>query len=652
MRAWEKNKVEMVKMSRLKRYVIVVLLQGLSLCCWADSIPEQAFADTVSYELPMPKSFNALRFSMDSRHRYMGDAMEKGINFLDFGPGIMMLKHANTGEAAPVATMHLRFGRQFNQLHTARIGLSGGMGYIASGMDGDGPQTLMGVIGGDIDYLFSLSNYLLGYRPERPLDVSVMLGLGYNHYMIGGGHNKDATEGLNGSSSSHYFQTGLQLKFFAGPKAAITLEPYMMLSKNCADLADQGTEWHKYHFDYGINLSYIYYFNNRLTPPSLAGSFKKRFDTSKRWLRGDADDSLQRAPLFVHYGAGATAYNTFSDELEVGKTWGPSVELGFGGWLSSALAVRSTIGLTSAGWARFTFRDNRMTYLSWSLDALINPFGFGRRYNWDSPVGLNFLFGYELGYLQLVNTDEHNNSFVAGYRLGMQPWVRLGRGTRFFVEPSWSALFYRKGDSNGKRSDQYAVKFGIEMLIGGPEDESVREPEGQLPGRLFIALGGGWNNITGKYKYDNQATPPLFRNALAMAGYHFNGYHGVSLSGEYLTDIYHTEHGEQRKKNWMISPDYMVNLTNVFTGYDVFRRWNFYAMAGPTVAVSSKGAYFGANFGLQLDCRVSKHLALFYQHRYYWMGRSFYGYGHDRFFDLAGTIVSSMNLGVMYSFAL
>ena len=29
MRAWEKNKVEMVKMSRLKRYVIVVLLQRI-----------------------------------------------------------------------------------------------------------------------------------------------------------------------------------------------------------------------------------------------------------------------------------------------------------------------------------------------------------------------------------------------------------------------------------------------------------------------------------------------------------------------------------------------------------------------------------------------------------------------------------------------
>ena len=41
---------------------------------------------------------------------------------------------------------------------------------------------------------------------------------------------------------------------------------------------------------------------------------------------------------------------------------------------------------------------------AFSLDAMLNPFGFTRHYNWDSPVGLNLYGGYELGQLQLVHT--------------------------------------------------------------------------------------------------------------------------------------------------------------------------------------------------------------------------------------------------------
>ena len=161
------------------RYLLLLMLLGCTLCCLADSIPERAYDDSVSYEQPPIKNFNALQYSLDTHHRYKGDTMATRSTFLDFGAGIVMLKHQNTGHAEPITNLHLNIGRQFSPLHSARIGLSGGIGYLPSGVDGDGPETLMSMIGGEADYLFSLSNYLLGYRPERPLDVSTVLGVGF-----------------------------------------------------------------------------------------------------------------------------------------------------------------------------------------------------------------------------------------------------------------------------------------------------------------------------------------------------------------------------------------------------------------------------------------------------------------------------------------
>ena len=98
----------------------------------------------------------------------------------------------------------------------------------------------------------------------------------------------------------------------------------------------------------------------------------------------------------------------------------------------------------------------------------------------------------------------------------------------------------------------------------------------------------------------------------------------------------------------MTSVDYRLDLTNYFTGYQPRRRWNVSVMLGPTIAFNSEKTRFGANAALQLDYRFSRHLALFYQHRLYWMDKHLYT--SDQFYNQAGTVISSMNIGMMYMF--
>lgn len=636
-----------MKRTDVIRYSLLALLLMAVTGSRADSIPERMEDDSTSYELPKPRDFNAIRFSMDRHHRYMGDIMKQGNTYIDFGAGLMAVKHLNQNATEPLTTLHLRVGRQFNPLHSARVGLTGGIGYMRSGANGDGPQTLNATYGAEADYLFSLSSYLLGYRPERPLEVSPFIGIGFNQAILGSGNNRTTAHDLKESAFSYNLHAGVQLKIFAGPYAALTAEPFMQLSSPGIDLSDQGSNWHRYNVSYGLNLSYIYYFNNLLTPPSLTGDFKRRFGEGERWLQGSDEDKAQRRPLFFHYGAGIAAYNTF-DDLRWAKTAGPTYSIGFGGWLSSAIGLRTTVHVANGSWAEKNDKINMMGYASLSVDALLNPLGFTRRYDWESSAGLTMIAGYETGLLKMTNTGDHDRSNVMGYHLAVQPWVRLSHDTRLFFEPMYSLLIHRQGSENRKRDDQVTLKMGIELLMGDRQDAKAETTGGILPSGYYIGIGGGWNATVKKWRYaDYSAGFP--KNAMLMAGYHFNEYSGIMLNEEYQTDAVQLANGEeQRWKNWMTSVDYQLNVSNYFTGYQPRRRWNLSVMLGPTVAFNDEKTRFGVNAGLQLDYRFCRHLALFYQHRLYWMDKNLYS--SDQLYNQAGTVISSMNLGLMYMF--
>lgn len=630
------------------RYCLLVLLLTLAVGTRADSIPERMEEDSVSYEMPKPRDFNAIRFSMDRLHRYRGDAMSKGNNFIDFGAGYMALYHANQNATEPLTTLHLRFGKQFSPLHTARIGLSGGVGYMRAGLEGEGAQTLNGAFGVEADYLFSMSSYLLGYRPERALDVSPFIGIGYNYAFLGAGNNRKTAYYLKEKASSMNAHAGVQFKFFAGPHASLTAEPFVQINSADIDLANQSKNWHKYNVSYGLNLSYIYYFNNQLTPPSMTGDFKRHFGEGQRWLQGSDEDKAQRRPFFFHYATGVAAYNTFED-LRYGKTIGPSHSFGFGGWLSSAIGLRATLNMANGAWSETGDKTNMMGYAGVAIDALLNPFGFTRYYDWESKAGLTLLAGYETGLMKMISTQHYRStSIVMGYHLAMQPWVRLSHDTRLFFEPMYTILIHRQGDDNRKRDDQLTFQLGVELLMGNRQDIRPESAVGVLPSGYYIGIGGGWNNSVRKWRYTDHSAG-MFKNAMLMAGYHFNEYSGVMLNEEYQTESIRLENGDEQKwKNWMTSVDYQLNLSNFLTGYQPNRRWTVSTMLGPTVAFNSDKTHFGVNLGLQLEYRFLRHLALFYQHRIYWMDNSLYT--TDQFYNQLGTVISSMNFGLMYVF--
>ena len=357
-----------------------------------------AKADTTYYGTPKQRNFNALDYSLDSR--YQGDKWTKGgfskHTFLDFGAGAVLYQHNNNHQLTMQAGIHLRMGKELSPMSSIRLGIGGELGYIS------GEPNANWTMRTNADYLFNFSNYLLGYRPDRPLSVSGILGLGVQHSHLTK-YNGSAVAGtMKDKATSYNIHTGLQFKFHAGTHAALAIEPYIMAGTEGMDL-DKSSKFNHFSFGYGVNLSYIWYFYNNMSSQKDAGDFKKYFADGKRLFLEDPARLRWRRPWFFEYSIGPAYYH--STDLKVGKTLGYSVSANIGQWMSSAIGLRAGINLTNAAWTKTSETTSLLGKSGVSLDAMLNPFGFTRHYNWDSAVGVNLYGGYEMGLLQFVHAN-------------------------------------------------------------------------------------------------------------------------------------------------------------------------------------------------------------------------------------------------------
>ena len=576
-------------------------------------------ADTTYYGTPKQRNFNALDYSLDNRHRYQGDKWIGGNfpkhTFLDFGAGAVFYQHNNDYQLTTQAGIHLRIGKELSPMSSIRLGIGGELGYIS------GEPNANWTMRTSADYLFNFSNYLLGYRPDRPLSVSGILGLGVQHSHLTK-YNGSAVAGtMKDKATSYNIHTGLQFKFHAGTHAALAIEPYIMAGTEGMDL-DKSSKFNHFSFGYGVNLSYIWYFYNNMSSQKDAGDFKKYFADGKRLFLEDPARLRWRRPWFFEYSIGPAYYH--STDLKVGKTLGYSVSANIGQWMSSAIGLRAGINLTNAAWTKTSETTSLLGKSGVSLDAMLNPFGFTRHYNWDSAVGVNLYGGYEMGLLQFVhaNISDKASGRYAGYRLGAQFWAKITNDLRLTFEPN-----YINYDVNNAKNDLPESGF-------------------------FIGGGFGWNTTINKWRYTGKSRG-LLLNFNGFVGYNFNMYSGAKLMVDYVANPIWQKNGSGSLskftyKNTFVSADYQFNVLNAMTGYRPGRRWNVELYGGPSMVLSKYGkkADIGANFGGMLSYRVLPYLSLFYSHTVYWMPSSHYD--SDQIYTTPGAISNVLTVGAKY----
>ena len=635
-----------------------------------DVIPASATTqaqDTAYYGAARQKNFNALRFVLDSRHRFKGDRYVRGDfwnnTFIDMGGGVGGFYHnTNAASFTPTLSLRLGVGKVISPMVSFRLGFEKAWAYSHASTTVYNTNQYNSY-GGYVDFLYNFSNYLLGYRPERPFNVSGILGLGVQTASLHSWNNADMTAvGASTSGAALDGHVGVQFKFFASPYASIALEPYFKVAtKKLNLLANPG--YSDPDFSYGVNFAYQWNFAKQLSYMANAGIFQKHFNNQKRYMLDNGQLQHLRYPMFFDYSFGPM-YVGKSYNLSLRNTRGFDALAAVGWWLAPAAGVRAGVHVTNGDWKQGSIGNDDTKSLigtrGVNVDFLFNPFGFKRHYNWDAPVGMNLLAGYEFGGMKktaasLLGSYEGN---YTAFRFGGQLWMKLTNDLRLTLEPTYMQIEHYNGNLDRERYDEYAVKLGLSLLFRDKGIRNYRNVESDsvlntVQRGYFLGLGLGWNNTVWEWRFKGYQHD-LLKNAVLFGGYRFNKIHGIRLQAEWMKEAqaFFDSYGSGIEKftynNYLLSTDYQINLFNAMAGYDPLRRWNVYMYAGPTLLLGDGGAAFAANVGGMVTYNITPNLSLFYSHTIYRMPKT--RYPHHMVYTRDGIFTNNLNVGVMYNF--
>ena len=635
-----------------------------------DVIPASATTqaqDTAYYGAARQKNFNALRFVLDSRHRFKGDRYVHGDfwnnTFIDMGGGVGGFYHnTNAASFTPTLSLRLGVGKVISPMVSFRLGFEKAWAYSHASTTVYNTNQYNSY-GGYVDFLYNFSNYLLGYRPERPFNVSGILGLGVQTASLHSWNNADMTAvGASTSGAALDGHVGVQFKFFASPYASIALEPYFKVAtKKLNLLANPG--YSDPDFSYGVNFAYQWNFAKQLSYMANAGIFQKHFNNQKRYMLDNGQLQHLRYPMFFDYSFGPM-YVGKSYNLSLRNTRGFDALAAVGWWLAPAAGVRAGVHVTNGDWKQGSIGNDDTKSLigtrGINVDFLFNPFGFKRHYNWDAPVGMNLLAGYEFGGMKktaasLLGSYEGN---YTAFRFGGQLWMKLTNDLRLTLEPTYMQTEHYNGNLDRERYDEYAVKLGLSLLFRDKGIRNYRNVESDsvlntVQRGYFLGLGLGWNNTVWDWRFKGYQHD-LLKNAVLFGGYRFNKIHGIRLQAEWMKEAqaFFDSYGSGIEKftynNYLLSTDYQINLFNAMAGYDPLRRWNVYVYAGPTLLLGDGGAAFAANVGGMVTYNITPNLSLFYSHTVYRMPKT--RYPHHMVYSRDGIFTNNLNVGIMYNF--
>ena len=635
-----------------------------------DVIPASATTqaqDTAYYGAARQKNFNALRFVLDSRHRFKGDRYVRGDfwnnTFIDMGGGVGGFYHnTNAASFTPTLSLRLGVGKVVSPMVSFRLGFEKAWAYSHASTTVYNTNQYNSY-GGYVDFLYNFSNYLLGYRPERPFNVSGILGLGVQTASLHSWNNADMTAvGASTSGAALDGHVGVQFKFFASPYASIALEPYFKVAtKKLNLLANPG--YSDPDFSYGVNFAYQWNFAKQLSYMANAGIFQKHFNNQKRYMLDNGQLQHLRYPMFFDYSFGPM-YVGKSYNLSLRNTRGFDALAAVGWWLAPAAGVRAGVHVTNGDWKQGSIGNDDTKSLigtrGVNVDFLFNPFGFKRHYNWDAPVGMNLLAGYEFGGMKKTAASmfgSYEGNYTA-FRFGGQLWMKLTNDLRLTLEPTYMQIEHYNGNLDRERYDEYAVKLGLSLLFRDKGIRNYRNVESDsvlntVERGYFLGLGLGWNNTVWDWRFKGYQHD-LLKNAVLFGGYRFNKIHGIRLQAEWMKEAqaFFDSYGSGIEKftynNYLLSTDYQINLFNAMAGYDPLRRWNVYVYAGPTLLLGDGGAAFAANVGGMVTYNITPNLSLFYSHTVYRMPKT--RYPHHMVYSRDGIFTNNLNVGIMYNF--
>ena len=535
----------------------------------------------------------------------------------------------NTGPAGGIAASW-----QFAPAHALRASLLAG--NFSRKIDN---ETLMR-FGLQADYLLNVSSYVNGYNPGRIFEFLTVAGVGYQLSSLAGRTEHVADLHL-----------GFQLKLHPTAHVDFYLEPRFTIMSDGIDHSFQ-KNWHKYDMTYGATVG----MNYRLKAWKPFG--KIRILEGNRFLDN----------TFVSVAAGGQLQaSRLTSEIGLVNSVGPHISLSAGKWLIPAFGLRLSAFKSSDTWHKKVTASSANSageefyemsaYAGGRLEGMLDATYFfnGRQVN--PKFSVNVLAGGELGYILKENGYRPAKGGYTGFTGGVQLKYRLFGDVSLFVEPRTSLASYSLKTSEKEEGRYVAKKFtdnlysinvGIEIRRADEENRMARSLNRELFRPSFFVSGAiGFSTPIQMKRYELKRY--FGYQAMINAGRIFTPLSSLRLGADYTplsTDL----KGKTVKYDMASgSLDYMLNLTNLMTGYDPERKYDIQLFAGVVASVRMQHEsrfFIGGEAGLHTSYRVNRRFKVFLEPKIRIYGKELLMQDNVQGSD----IMMSLNAGTSFSF--
>lgn len=522
-------------------------------------------------------------------HDHMYVDLAGGVQWFDNTEGSRRLKNGFLGMAY--------LGLDLTSVHGVRLGV--GMNRFTDGTSKKDFSNFE-VRG---DYLCNFSSLLNGYNPKRWLDISTVTGLSYYRCTLD--DLADNALGVN---------LGLQLLIKAGSNTGVTVEPMMAVVTDGFDLKKNNNR-HGTNLTYGVKVGLKYIFT----------------DANLSWPKDTARYLLKNTFVETSIG-GNFAPNSV---LDMGRTVGSKYTVSMGKWFTPGIGVK--VGVTAAEnrWKPSVTsvdisnpnddeirikqyrREELQTHTGVRFEAMLNPLGFGAPENYTRYARwqFNLSFGGELGWMMKGDYDNEGTAQnlkcdYMGLTAAAQFLCQVEKDVAFFVEPRYTLLNYdipyeNRPDLSEEYNDNlFSISAGIRMYAPTVADRMKKTELIRLfqPG-FFAEAEVGMCNFLQLRRFEDAGAKVGLAGGVA-AGYRINPIFSakarLSFAKASVSNLYDykeyvelptgeqypfTYYGLWERNLSMMSLAALLelDLSTLYMGYDITRRFNLKVAAGPTL---------------------------------------------------------------------
>ena len=453
--------------------------------------------------------------------------------------------------------------------------------------------------GGYIDYMYNLTNRMMGVNPYRRFDFSVFAGPGME---FRNSENHDDDRWLLA------FDLGGQLSWHMNNYLDIFAEGRAVMPAKRMNADD----------DHMYRIGHTRY-------EALAGV--KLYQNKSKTIQYRDSLSQHANTWFIEVAGGA------GKTLKVGQNTEMDDQKHLDGTGKLAVGYRfnpiSTLRLSAMGWAN----NKRYIHGAMSFDYMADLLNLWYGNNPYRRFNLRGFVGPVLRFDNIVETAENMDLNLA-FNAGVQFTVGITDNIDFLLEPRYEGMI-TGDDKNTGRGDVYAgVIFynrpGLLSARNYPTVYTDKERAWYLETAAGISFSpdGRQSGITTHFD-------PMLNLAI---GRYLSNYSSVRLRGSmgYARD----KKTNKESREWIpeVSLDYMHNMTNHLLGVNPYRRWDFSLFAGPMAQIAGLNTgnlnpHWGITGGSDVSWHVNNFVDVFVEPRLSYLFNDDY---YSRFEALGG----------------